>query len=54
MHLRVETGSAHPGQKAHPGNVLTGSSGSKLVYKIFKCDPNSKLILIMYINSDIW
>ena len=38
--VRVETGSGHPGQ---PGHVLSGSSRSDPVYKIFGSDPNSAL-----------
>ena len=42
MHMRVETGSAYPGQSAHPGHILSVSSGSKLVYKISKSDLHSE------------
>ena len=42
MHVRVETGLAHPGQPAHSGHILSGSSGSKPVYKISKTDPHSE------------
>ena len=42
MYIRVETGSAYPGQPAHPGHILSGLSGSKLVYKISRSDPHSE------------
>ena len=42
MHIRVETETVHPGQLAQSGHILTGLSGSKLVYKIFKSDSNSE------------
>ena len=37
IHVRVETGSGHPGQ---PGHVFAGSSGSDPLYKISGSDPD--------------
>ena len=32
--IRIETGVGHPGHPGLPGHVMSGSSGSDLVYKI--------------------
>ena len=37
---RIETGSGHPGQTGH---ILSASSGSDPLYKIFGSDPDSTL-----------
>ena len=43
VHIRVETGSGHPGYPGQPGHVLSRSSGSDPLYKISGCDPDSVL-----------
>ena len=42
MYIRVDTGSVYLGQLAHAGHILSGSSRSKLVYKISKSDTHSE------------
>ena len=41
--IRIETGVGHPGHPDLPGHVMSGSSGSDLVYKISECAPDSAL-----------
>ena len=43
MHIRVETGSGHSGHLGQPGHILSGSSGSDLLYKISGSDLDSTL-----------
>ena len=46
VEIRVETGSGHPGQLGH---ILSGSSGSDLLYKISGSDPD-----IMCVDDGVW
>ena len=39
--IKFETGSGHPGYPGHMGHILSGSSGSHLLYKISGFDPDS-------------
>ena len=52
VYIRVETESGHPGHPGQPDHILSGSSGSDLLYKISGSDP--VLHCITCVDDGVW